>query len=346
MIFASNNKGKLKELKKIFGGLNIRTLAQAGIVIDVVEDTGTFFGNAFKKAREVYVLAKEATIADDSGLCIDAAGGWPGVDTRTFLGENATDKEINLAILERLKDIPLPQRSATARCILVYYDGKTVKLGEGRLEGKIATAPRGDNGFGFDEIFELADGRTLAELSLEEKNLISPRYKAAVVLKRELESAAEHSITYKSYIPDYAKSIIRLINIWIKERSTIGIKKETAKQLSKFPPEYFFVAFDGEKAIGFVKCEVETKSKIAAFPKGSTYLYIADVYVLPEYRHLGIGAKLVELAETAAKANRIKYAFLCSPATDHEASLCFYKRNDYNLFTMDFYKCFEEDGAK
>ena len=118
-------------------------------------------------------------IADDSGLCIDKYDGWPGVHTARFLGENSTSKQRNEYILEKMKNLEGNERKARVECCVVYYDneGKEEKyiVGKGEIKGKIARNPRGTNGFGFDEIFELEDGRTFAELSAEEKNKISHR---------------------------------------------------------------------------------------------------------------------------------------------------------------------------
>ena len=184
MIFASNNKGKLEEIKKIFNEYNIYSLNEKNINIDIIEDQDTFLGNAKKKAKEIYDIAHQEVIADDSGLCIDSLGGFPGVMTHRFLGENATPKERNEYLIKEVNKHQ--DRGAEVVCNLVYYDGKKFKTGTGILKGKISKECRGDNGFGFDEIFELENGKTLAELSKEEKNKISARYLAAEDLKKQL----------------------------------------------------------------------------------------------------------------------------------------------------------------
>lgn len=124
-------------------------------------------------------------IADDSGLCVNALNGFPGVMTHRFLGENATDKDRNEYIINEVKKCD--DKSAKVVCELVYYNGEDTIVGEGILEGNITDTRRGDNGFGFDEIFELLDGRTLAELTPEEKNKKSARFLAAKDLKEKLE---------------------------------------------------------------------------------------------------------------------------------------------------------------
>lgn len=183
MIFASNNKGKITEIKKILNTEEIISLKEANIDIEVEEDKDTFYGNALKKAQEIYEIAKIPVIADDSGLCIESLNDWPGVLTHRFAGENATDEERNKIIVEKLTNNE--NKKAKVICNLVYYDGKDIIVGEGILHGNI-TEPRGDNGFGFDSIFELNTGKTLAELTPEEKNKQSARYLAAIDLSRKL----------------------------------------------------------------------------------------------------------------------------------------------------------------
>lgn len=184
MIFASNNQEKLKEIKAIFNETEIISLKEANIDIDIEEDADTFYENALKKAKEIYFLTNIPVIADDSGLCIDALNGWPSILTHRFAGENTTDEDRNKLLIEKLNDID--NKKAQVICNLVYYDGKDIIVGESILNGCI-TPPRGTNGFGFDPIFELENGKTLAELSKEEKNSCSARYLAAINLKNKIK---------------------------------------------------------------------------------------------------------------------------------------------------------------
>lgn len=184
MIAATNNKEKLREIREILTDYKLKSLNEAGVTVDVIEDKDTFYGNALKKAKEIYNITKEAVIADDSGLCINAYQGWPGVLTHRFAGEDATDDIRNNIILDKMKEIK--ERSASIICNLVYYDGDNTLLAEGILKGKISENRRGSNGFGFDDIFELDNGKTLAELSSKEKNEISARKLAAEDLKSKL----------------------------------------------------------------------------------------------------------------------------------------------------------------
>lgn len=184
MILATNNKGKLAEIRKILNEYKIYSLKEKGIDVDVVEDKDTFLGNASKKAKEIYELVHEEVIADDSGLCIHALGDFPGVQTHRFLGDDASDRMRNLYLIKETDKHE--DRRAQVICVLVYYDGKEVIIGKGILNGFIAKECRGTNGFGFDEIFELPNGLTLAELTSEEKNKISARSLAIKDLKRKL----------------------------------------------------------------------------------------------------------------------------------------------------------------
>lgn len=185
VIVATNNKFKINEIKSIFSEDTIYTLKDKKIDKEVEEDADTFLRNAKKKAHEIYNIASMPVIADDSGLCVNALNGFPGVMTHRFLGENATDKDRNEYIINEVKKCD--DKNAKVVCELVYYNGEDTIVGEGIIEGNITNSRRGDNGFGFDEIFELLDGRTLAELTPEEKNKKSARFLAAKDLKEKLE---------------------------------------------------------------------------------------------------------------------------------------------------------------
>lgn len=184
MIAATNNKGKLKEIREILNGYRIDSLKDRNILVDIDEDQDTFLGNAKKKAQEIYNIAHEEVIADDSGLCINALNGFPGVLTHRFLGDDATDEMRNTYLIEKVNECI--DRSAKVVCYIVYYNGKETIIGEGILNGFISKNRKGLNGFGFDEIFELQNGKTLAELTPEEKNEVSARALALNDLKKKL----------------------------------------------------------------------------------------------------------------------------------------------------------------
>ena len=190
IILATNNKEKVKEIKKILKNENIKTLRELNLNLQIEEDGKTFEENAIKKAREIYKLTKTSCIADDSGICIKELNGFPGVRTARFLGENISQKERNEYILKKLKGLPKERRKVDfITCIAYIKQNGEEKIYKGILRGYIAKYAKGNNGFGFDEIFEIEDGRTLAELTQEEKNNISSRKIALTKLKKDLNEA-------------------------------------------------------------------------------------------------------------------------------------------------------------
>lgn len=187
IILATNNKGKIKELEEILKEYKLLSLKEANIDIEVDEDRDTFEGNALKKAGEICKVTNKICIADDSGLCIDILNGFPGVYTARFLGEDATQDERNSYLLEKLKDKSREERKAKViTCIALVKPNGEKKTYIGEFNGYIAENKRGNNGFGIDEIFELENGKTLAELDKEEKNKISSRSLALKKLKEDM----------------------------------------------------------------------------------------------------------------------------------------------------------------
>ena len=188
LIIASNNAHKVGEIKKILSGEfeEILSLRESGINHETVEDGTTFMENALKKAREIAAISGSAALADDSGICVDALGGEPGIYSARFAGEHGNDEANNNLLLERLADKSDRSAHYTAAIALVYPDGKEITA-EGYMYGKIIHAPRGTGGFGYDPLF-VADGeeRTVAEMSAEEKNAISHRANALNLLLTKL----------------------------------------------------------------------------------------------------------------------------------------------------------------
>lgn len=185
IIMASGNKGKIKEAQEILSNYKIIPMKELGIDIDVEEDKETFEGNAIKKAQTISnKLNGKKCLADDSGIEIEYLNGFPGVQTKRWL--DGTDRERNLAIIDKLKNVPKENRKIKFVTAIAISDGNNTISAVEFMEGFVAENVRGDNGFGFDEIFELDDGRTLAELSQEEKNEISSRKKALERLNKEL----------------------------------------------------------------------------------------------------------------------------------------------------------------
>jgi XTP/dITP diphosphohydrolase len=191
LLLATNNKGKIREYLSLLRGIPfvIVTPAELGIITSVEEAGVSFEENATLKA---VTLAKQSgllSLADDSGLEVDALGGEPGHLSARYAGENASDTDRINYLLSRLKDVPEKERTARFRCVIAIAtpDGK-IELFSGECRGVITTVPRGNHGFGYDPIFYLPElGKTMAELTLEEKNHISHRAKAAEKAREALK---------------------------------------------------------------------------------------------------------------------------------------------------------------
>lgn len=186
IVVVTNNLSKIKEIKEILKEYEILTLKDINCQMEVEEDQDSFEGNAKKKAQEVAKLINMPCIADDSGLCIEAFNGWPGIYTARFLGEKATDWQKNEAILEKMRGLKGEQRKAKVECVVAYYQNEKFIIGKGEIQGKIAEEQRGESGFGFDPIFELPNGKTYAQITQEEKNAISHRRRALENLEKQL----------------------------------------------------------------------------------------------------------------------------------------------------------------
>lgn len=190
-IIASNNPHKVEELDRILNPLGIKsvTAKDAGINLSEVEETGeTFAENARLKAQAAYKISGMPAVADDSGLMVDALGGAPGVYSARYAGENATDADRISKLLTELKDVPENERTAAfvSSICCILDDGSMIEV-SGRCNGKIAFEPVGEGGFGYDPVFVVADGRSFAQLTAEEKDKISHRGNALRALKAELE---------------------------------------------------------------------------------------------------------------------------------------------------------------
>ena len=193
LLIATRSPHKLRELRELLGPLRARLvdLDEAGVAGDAIEDGETFEANAAKKARFYASRTGLPTLADDSGLEVDALGGGPGVRTRRYAGASATDGQNNEKLLAALAGLDPGRRGARYRCVLALAlperagprGGLPLRLAHGTFKGRIATVPRGSGGFGYDPIFEPASepvgGRTLGQWSAEEKNRISHRGRAA-----------------------------------------------------------------------------------------------------------------------------------------------------------------------
>jgi XTP/dITP diphosphohydrolase len=192
LLLASQNPGKLNEMRLLAEGLPFRVLAPGEVGIhEAPEETGrTFLENAVLKARHYALRSGLLTVADDSGLSVDALGGGPGLRSSRFGGEGASDAERNRLLLERLRGVPRQRRTARFTSAIAVARGEEVLFEvEESVLGLIAEAPRGANGFGYDPLFFYPPlGKTFGELPREEKDRVSHRGKAFARLRAFLEA--------------------------------------------------------------------------------------------------------------------------------------------------------------
>lgn len=189
LVLASQNRHKAEEIQSILGkNIKLLTLDEVGCKdLEIIEDGDTFEANAVKKAVTVMEKTGLPSIADDSGLCVDALGGAPGIYTARFAGEGATDDQNISKLLKALEGVEMSERTARFVCViaLAYPDREPVTFC-GECQGKILTEKRGENGFGYDPIFYVEEfEKTMAELPAEVKNSISHRSNALSKLKIE-----------------------------------------------------------------------------------------------------------------------------------------------------------------
>ncbi|MDD4546719.1 MAG: RdgB/HAM1 family non-canonical purine NTP pyrophosphatase [Oscillospiraceae bacterium] len=194
-IVATHNYKKLKELSRILKPLGIDAVTdiEIGAKLEEVEETGTSFEeNAFIKAQSACKQSGLPAIADDSGLEVDALGGEPGVHSARYAGDNATDADRNLKLLAKMASVPEDKRTArfiSAICC-VFPNGDKVTAG-GECDGRIGYEPVGENGFGYDPLFIVASGHSYAELTIEDKDIISHRGNALRLFAVKLQSYLE-----------------------------------------------------------------------------------------------------------------------------------------------------------
>ncbi len=185
LLIATNNQGKVKEIKAILGGFydEIVSLKDAGIALEVVEDGDSFEANAVKKAREAAKAAGCDALADDSGLCVDALGGAPGIYSARYAGEGATDEENNEKLLTNLEGTA--DRAARFVSVVALVSGNDVTTACGDVSGVIAHEPSGNGGFGYDPLFFVPElGQTFAQIEI--KNSLSHRARALAALRDKL----------------------------------------------------------------------------------------------------------------------------------------------------------------
>ena len=188
MVLATQNKGKIREVKEILSEYEIKTPADFDIFDDIEENGTTFEENAYIKAKYIAEKTGKITIADDSGLEVDYLNGEPGIYSARFAGEDATDEDRNQKLLSLLKDVPFEKRTARYVCAIaiVFPDGEHHVFTE-TCEGYIIDERQGDGGFGYDPYFYFEEFKTtLANVPLEQKNKVSHRSKALLKLKEFL----------------------------------------------------------------------------------------------------------------------------------------------------------------
>lgn len=191
IIFATGNAGKIKEIQMIMEdtGMQVLSMKEAGITVDIEEDGSTYEENALLKARAVAAHTDDIVMADDSGLEIDYLNKEPGVYSARYMGEDTSYRIKNNNLIERLDGVPDEQRTARFVCAIaaVMPDGRELTT-RATIEGRIGYEEKGENGFGYDPIFYVPQfGKTTAELTEEEKNQVSHRGKALQLMKEELK---------------------------------------------------------------------------------------------------------------------------------------------------------------
>ena len=188
-IFASRNAHKAEQVRRLLVGVELVPLDAVAPDLQLDEPFDTFRENALAKARAVTNTIREVAVADDSGLEVDALGGKPGVKSARYAGENATDAENNIKLVEALREVPDDERTARYRCVAVMVkpDG-TEFVAEGSCEGRITLEGRGDGGFGYDPHFvPEGETRTMGEIPLDEKLVFNHRSRAFTALAEQVQ---------------------------------------------------------------------------------------------------------------------------------------------------------------
>ena len=185
-VLASNNKGKLNEIRAIFKGkYEVLSLSDCNVSVDPEETGKTFEENAIIKAKAVFDCVHMPVISDDSGLVVYSLGGEPGIYSARYAGDEHSDVANNAKLLKNLEGNP--DRAAAFVCCAVYYDGENVVSAEGRVEGKILFAPEGEGGFGYDPLFYSSElKKSFGTASFDEKNSVSHRARAFKLLSEKI----------------------------------------------------------------------------------------------------------------------------------------------------------------
>jgi XTP/dITP diphosphohydrolase len=190
IVVATRNSKKVAEIERMLHGSGIKALGvdEVGDCPEVIEDAPDFEGNALKKARETSICTGHAALADDSGLVVDALGGAPGVYSARYAGVDANDKDNNKKLLEELREVAPPDRTARFVCVMAYVvPGGHELVFKGTVEGHIAQELMGESGFGYDPLF-VPEGhaRSFAQMSASEKDSLSHRGRALRAFKAKI----------------------------------------------------------------------------------------------------------------------------------------------------------------
>ncbi len=193
LLIASNNAHKVREIREILSGYfdEMVTMREAGLAIDVVEDGATFQDNAVKKATEILEKSGfDAALADDSGLCVDALGGAPGVYSARYAGEGHDDAANNAKLMADMRDVPDGERTCRfVCCVALARKGMPVLVAQGTAEGTLLRSAAGENGFGYDPYFFYPPlQKSFAQLTAQEKNSVSHRRASLDALRQDLDA--------------------------------------------------------------------------------------------------------------------------------------------------------------
>ena len=199
IIAATKNKNKLREFGEILRDFEVISQEECGIDIEVEETGETFEENSLLKAQAIFEKTGIAAIADDSGLCVDALGGEPGIYSARYGGEGLDDKGRVKLLLKNMENVPDEKRTARFVSVITLVDKDGVITSRGECEGKITREPKGENGFGYDPVFYVEEfKKTMAEISPEEKNSISHRGRALSIFEEKIKKKRAASPSSRS----------------------------------------------------------------------------------------------------------------------------------------------------
>jgi XTP/dITP diphosphohydrolase len=202
LLLATNNRGKLGELRLLLAGIpfDLTSPAELGLDLEVEESGRTYSANARLKACAFACASGLLTLADDSGLEVEALAGAPGVLSSRYAGPHASDRQRIDFLLSKLKDVPAQNRKARFKCVIaIAFPGGEIRMCSGSCAGVITTEPKGDRGFGYDPVFYFPKmGKTMAELPLEIKNRISHRARAAAGARKILTGLLQNNLSLKN----------------------------------------------------------------------------------------------------------------------------------------------------